>query len=121
MLRKFSTLHRRMGRPALGEFKGFPCCQVKNLQALGTDGVGAVEKTPVVIDDAIAIRSISYPCAELRPSADRRQDALGPMEWRESGDDEAVKLEIRLTADNDAEMRFVGVARIKPIRLRRAA
>jgi len=43
------------------------------------------------------------------------------FDWKENGDDEAVKFELKLTGDNEAEMRFIGEARIKPIHLRRAA
>jgi len=41
------------------------------------------------------------------------------FEWKESADDEAVKFELKLTGDNEAEMRFLGEAGIKPIHLRR--
>ena len=56
-----------------GSFGSLIATPIINQPQVAILGVGAVEKTPVVIDDAIAIRSIVLSLAELRPSPDRRR------------------------------------------------
>ena len=48
-------------------------------------GVGTVDKTPVVIDDAIAIRSICHLSLTLRPSPDRRRAGRSVHDQGEGG------------------------------------
>ena len=56
-----------------GSFGSVFATPVINQPQVAILGVGTVEKTPVVIDDAIAIRSICYLVADLRSSPDRRR------------------------------------------------
>ena len=56
-----------------GSFGSVFATPVINQPQVAILGVGTVEKMPVVIDDAIAIRSIMLSVADLRPSPDRRR------------------------------------------------
>ena len=58
---------------------------------------------------------------EAEPIANARieGEALS-FDWKEKDDTEVVTLEVKLTGENEAELRFRGEARIKPIHLRRA-
>ena len=69
-----------------GSFGSVFATPVINQPQVAILGVGAVEKVPVVIDDAIAIRSHVLSRADVRPSPDRwraggsvhRQGEVGP-------------------------------------------
>ncbi len=54
-----------------GGLLGLPVINQPNVAILG---IGAIEKRPVVIDDAIAIRSMVYLTLSLRPPRRRRRD-----------------------------------------------
>ena len=56
-----------------GSFGSVFATPVINQPQVAILGVGTVEKMPVVIDDAIAIRSVCYLALTLRPSPDRRR------------------------------------------------
>ena len=56
-----------------GSFGSVFATPVINQPQVAILGVGTVEKVPVVVDDAIAIRSQCLSRADLRPSADRRR------------------------------------------------
>jgi hypothetical protein len=112
-----------------GSFKGTVFCVLKINTLYEMNG----RATATIISGTLSPGKISVnddgDLTEAEPSA---PDAAAPMlharidgktlsfKWKETGEDEAVKLELRLTGDNQAEMRSVGETRIKPIHLRRA-
>jgi hypothetical protein len=54
----------------------------------------------------------------LNPTIHGRTLSFG---WRESGDDEDLRFEFKLTGDGEAELRLINEDNIKPIPLQRAA
>ena len=73
-----------------GSFGSVFATPVINQPQVAILGVGAVEKVPVVIDDAIAIRSQCLPGADLRPPADRRRAGRSVHGEGEAGAGELV-------------------------------
>jgi hypothetical protein len=124
-----NTAPAPFGGTWLGSFKGTVFCVLK----LNTFYAANGRATATIISGTLSAGKISVnddgDLTEAEPSA---PDAAAPIlhtridgktlsfEWKETGEDEAVKLELRLTGDHEAEMRFVGETRIKPIHLRRA-
>ena len=73
-----------------GSFGSVFATPVINQPQVAILGVGAVEKTPVVIDDAIAIRSHLPSRAHLRSSPDRRRAGRSVHDEGEAGAGELV-------------------------------
>ena len=73
-----------------GSFGSLIGTPVINQPQVAILGVGTVDKTPVVIDDAIAIRSHLPSVAELRPSPDRRRAGRSVHDQGQAGAGELV-------------------------------
>ena len=73
-----------------GSFGSLIGTPVINQPQVAILGVGTVDKTPVVVDDAIAIRSHLPHLSELRSSADRRRDGRSVHDQGERGPGELV-------------------------------
>ena len=103
-----------------GSFKGTVFCVLRLNADSGISGTLSPGKIATNEDGDLTEAEPSSPDATypiLNPKIDGK---VLSFEWKEDSGDEVLKLEMNLTGNNEAEMRFVGEDRIKPIRLQRA-
>jgi hypothetical protein len=100
-------------------FRGSVFCTLKIEASAGITGTLSAGNISVNDDGDLT---------DVEPSSNDRASAiLNPkidghtltFEWKDRGDDEVLKIEIKFTAEDDAQMRFIGENGIKPIHLHR--